>query len=66
MNVLDDIKRSAPSLGHFNTGTMTGFARRLFRQYGTKAVLDVLPGANLTPLETGWIKLLAMKKGRPV
>jgi len=42
VNVLDDIKRSAPSLGHFNTGTMTGFARRLFRQYGTRAVLDVL------------------------
>ncbi len=66
MNVLDDIKRSAPSLGGFNTRTVGGFARRLFRQYGTRQVLDALPSANLTPLEIGWIKLMAMKKGRPV
>jgi len=65
-NVLEEINRSAPTLGHFNTKTVGGFAARLFRQYGTQPVLDALPQTKLSPLESGWIKLQAMEKDRPV
>lgn len=70
--LIDEINRSAPTLGHFNTGTMNGFAARLLKQYGPYAVIKALPHTKLTPLESAWIYRKATKakefetEGRPV
>lgn len=54
--VIDEIQRSAPSLGSFNTATADGFAKRLFRQYGVAPVLYALNVVGLDPLHTEWIR----------
>lgn len=54
--VVDEIQKSIPSLGSFNTATADGFARRLFRQYGVAPVLYAVKVSGLDPLHAEWIR----------
>lgn len=63
--LIDEINRSAPTLGQFNTGTMDGFAARLLKQYGPHAIIKALPQSKLTPLETA-LMLKKARESRPV
>ena len=53
--LLCDIRRSAQSLEAPGT-TISGFACRLVRQYGVRAVLRVVDVSALSPLQAGWVK----------
>lgn len=52
---LQDINRSAPSLAAHGT-IFSGFAERLVRQYGPRAVVWAVDRSQLTPLQAGWVK----------
>lgn len=52
---LQDINRSAPSLAAHGT-IFSGFAERLARQYGVRAVSWAVDRSQLTPLQAGWVK----------
>lgn len=54
--VVDEIQKSLPSLGQFDTGTADGFANRLFRQYGVAPVLYAVGMTQLSPLYEAWIR----------
>jgi len=63
--VIEDINRSAPSLGA--SGVMvrgfSGFVERIVKTYGAARVLRVVDRSELTPLHARWVKQWISGKG---
>lgn len=55
LQALDDINRSMPSIEAPGT-LISGFANRLVRQYGAKAVLWAVEQSRLSTIQVGWVK----------
>lgn len=60
---LQDINRSARSIEAPGT-TVSGFAERLVRAYGPKAVGWAVERSQLTPLQAAWVKRWMQDNGR--
>lgn len=65
LQALDDINRSMPSIEAPGT-LISGFANRLVRQYGTKAVLWAVEQSRLSALQMGWVKRWIQENAKAV